>query len=161
MKLAVLVAAIGMVLTLSASVLEGRVVRVSDGDTITVLDELKVQHKVRLNRIDAPEKTQAFGEVSRKYLSNMVANKAVRVEWTKKDKYGRILGDVSVGSTNVNLMMVQSGLAWHFKRFDNTESFALAESEARGKRIGIWKQVNPIAPWEFREQVKNTRRKNT
>lgn len=141
-------------LTLNAQTIQGKVVRVSDGDTITILDETKVQHKVRLNRIDAPEKAQAFGEVSRKHLATMVAGKFVKVEWAKKDKYGRILGDISIGDVNVNLRMVQGGMAWHFKRFDNTKEYALAESEARAKKIGLWKDADPIPPWEFRKMKK-------
>ena len=81
-------------LTLNAQTIQGKVVRVSDGDTITILDEGKVENKVRLNRIDAPEKKQAFGDASRKFLATMVEGKFVKVEWAKKDKYGRILGEV-------------------------------------------------------------------
>jgi endonuclease YncB( thermonuclease family) len=141
-----------MSLALNAQTLQGKVVRVADGDTITILDATNAQNKVRLNKIDAPEKSQAFGEVSRKHLASMVASKNVQVEWTKKDKYGRILGDITIGTTNVNLRMVQDGLAWHFKAFDNTKEFAQAEIEAREKKIGLWKDANPIPPWEFRKK---------
>ena len=143
-----------MSLALNAQTIQGKVVRVADGDTITVLDATNTQNKVRLNKIDAPEKSQAFGEVSRKHLASMVAGNVVKVEWTKKDKYGRILGDISIGTTNVNLRMVQDGLAWHFKAFDNTKEFAQAEIEARSKKIGLWKDANPIPPWEFRKSKK-------
>ena len=141
-------------LALNAQTLQGKVVRVADGDTITILDSTNVQNKVRLNKIDAPEKSQAFGEVSRKHLASMVAGNVVKVEWAKKDKYGRILGDISIGTTNVNLRMVQDGLAWHYKRFDNTKEFAQAEIEARAKKIGLWRDANPIPPWEFRKKGK-------
>ena len=141
-------------LVLDAQTLQGKVVRVADGDTITILDSTNVQNKVRLNKIDAPEKKQAFGEVSRKHLASMVAGNVVKVEWTKKDKHGRILGDISIGTTNVNLRMVQDGLAWHFKAFDNTPAYAQAENEARAKKIGLWKDANPIPPWEFRKAKK-------
>lgn len=154
MRFALIVSFLLSFLTLNAQTIQGKVVRVSDGDTITILDEGKVENKVRLNRIDAPEKKQAFGEVSRKYLATMIAGKFVKVEWTKKDKYGRILGEVFVGEVNVNLKMVQDGLAWHFKRFDNTKAYALAESEARAKKVGLWKGANPIPPWEFRKMKK-------
>ena len=117
-----------MTLALNAQMLQGKVVRVADGDTITILDATNTQNKVRLNKIDAPEKKQAFGEVSRKHLASMVAGKIVNVDWEKKDKYGRILGDISIGTTNVNLRMVQDGLAWHFKAFDNTPTYAQAEN---------------------------------
>ena len=154
MKIAFIVSSLVTSLALNAQTLQGKVVRVADGDTITILDSTNVQNKVRLNKIDAPEKSQAFGEVSRKHLASMVASKNVQVEWTKKDKYGRILGDISIGTTNVNLRMVQDGLAWHFKAFDNTKEFAQAEIEARSKKIGLWKDANPIPPWEFRKTKK-------
>lgn len=92
-------------------VIIGRCTKVSDGDTITVLDSEKVQHKVRLDRIDAPEKKQAFGEKSKQHLSEMVFGKDVRVEWQKKDRYQRILGIVFIGEKDVNLQMVKDGFA--------------------------------------------------
>jgi endonuclease YncB( thermonuclease family) len=153
-KVALIVSLLVTSLALNAQTLQGKVVRVADGDTITILDATNTQNKVRLNKIDAPEKSQAFGEVSRKHLASMVAGNVVKVEWTKKDKYGRILGDITIGTTNVNLRMVQDGLAWHFKAFDNTKEFAQAEIEAREKKIGLWKDANPIPPWEFRKAKK-------
>lgn len=134
--------------------LRGKVVRIADGDTITVLCPSNIQTKVRLVRIDAPEKKQAFGEVSRKHLASMIAGKDVRLEWQSRDKYGRILGEVYAGTTNVNLRMVADGLAWHYRNFDNTAEYAQAEKEARAKKIGLWKDKEPIAPWEFRKQQK-------
>ena len=76
--------------------IEGRVVAVTDGDTIKVLDPDKVQHKIRLTGIDAPESKQPFGNASRKHLASMVAGKQVRIQYDKKDRYGRILGKVWV-----------------------------------------------------------------
>lgn len=144
-----------------AAMLNGRVVKVSDGDTITILDADNAQHKVRLDRIDAPEKAQAFGEVSRKHLASLVAGKDVEVEWTKKDAYGRILGTVWVQvqadgttaavRTDVNLRMVKDGLAWHYKRYDSTKSYADAEAAARTAKLGLWKDPDPVPPHEFRK----------
>lgn len=144
----------------SAATLNGRVVKVADGDTITVL-VTNVQHKIRLNRIDAPEKGQAFGNVSRQHLASFVAGKDIEIEWEKKDKYGRLLGtvwvDVPASGTNaavrtdINLQMVKDGLAWHYKHFDNTKSYADAETAARAAKCGLWKDPNPIPPYEFRK----------
>ena len=149
--------------TASAATLNGRVVKVADGDTITVL-VTNVQYKIRLNRIDAPEKGQAFGNVSRQHLASFVAGKDVDVEWEKKDKYGRLLGtlwiDVPADGTNaavrtdINLQMVKDGLAWHYKHFDNTRSYADAEVAARATKRGLWKDPNPIPPYEFRKNRK-------
>jgi len=138
-------------LAVAADTLRGRVVRVADGDTITVLGASNVQHKVCLDKIDAPEKKQAFGEKSKQHLSEMVFGKDVKVEWQKKDRYGRILGEVYVCSTNANLQMVKDGMAWHYKLYDKTEVYAAAEKDARDKRIGLWSDPNPIEPHEFRK----------
>lgn len=133
--------------------LQGRVVKVADGDTITVLDAGNVQHRIRLDKIDAPEKSQPFGDASRKHLAVFVADQIVEVEWTKKDKYGRILGTVWAmlpTRTDVNLQMVKDGFAWHYKHFDNTPSYAAAETAARTTKRGLWKDPAPIPPWTFR-----------
>ncbi len=138
----------------NAKELRGRVVRVADGDTITVLDSEKVQHKIRLDRIDAPEKKQAFGEKSREHLAGMVAGKEVRVEWKKKDRYGRVLGIVFAGETEVNLKMIEDGYAWHYSHFDNTPEYAAAEKAAREAKKGLWVDPNPIYPYKFRQRNK-------
>jgi endonuclease YncB( thermonuclease family) len=115
----------------TASVLLGRVVGVSDGDTITVLDSDKRQHKVRLTGIDAPEKSQPFGEASKKNLSRLVYLKDVRVESHKQDRYGRILGKVWVqpedclkcGLTlDANLAQLTVGRAWWYRKYASEQS---------------------------------------
>ena len=141
----------------AAEMLQGRVVKVADGDTITVLDAANVQHRIRLDKIDAPEKSQPFGDASRKHLAAFVAGKTVEVEWTKKDKYGRILGTVWAMlpvRTDVNLQMVKDGFAWHYKHFDSTPSYAAAETAARTTKRGLWKDPAPIPPYIFRKVKK-------
>ena len=101
--------------------LTGEVVGVADGDTITVLDADKVQHKVRLTGIDAPEKKQPFGNRSKQSLSDMVFNKIVTVETDKRDRYGRELGKVLAGGKDVNLEQVHAGMAWHYKAYERTQ----------------------------------------
>ena len=122
----------------SSSDLVGRVVKVSDGDTITVLDSSKTQHKIRLQGIDAPEKKQAFGNASRKFLAGLVANREVRVAWSKRDRYQRILGTVFVDGNDANLEMLKAGMAWHYKKYDSTPAYVQAESEARAATRGLW-----------------------
>ena len=129
----------------------GRVVKVSDGDTITVLDSSKTQHKIRLQGIDAPEKKQAFGNASRKFLAGLVANREVRVAWSKRDRYQRILGTVFVEGKDANLEMLKAGMAWHYKKYDSTPAYAQAESEARAAKRGLWQEKNPIEPEAFRK----------
>ena len=136
--------------------LAGRVVGLSDGDTLTVLDERDVQHKIRLTGIDAPEKRQDYGNKSRQYLAALVFDKHVSVEWDKKDRYGRFLGKVVVDGRDVNLAMVSAGLAWHYKRYKKEQSvsdrqvYAEAELRARVERRGLWQLPNPVPPWDFR-----------
>ena len=128
----------------------GRVVKVADGDTITILDAANVQHKIRFHGIDAPEKAQAFGQKSKQHLSSLVFGKDVRVKYKSRDKYGRILGTVYVDGKDVNLEMIRAGLAWHYKRYDNSPAYAAAESEASAARRGLWSDPNPTPPEEFR-----------
>lgn len=99
------------------SVLAGRVVGLADGDTITVLDTSLVQHKVRVAGIDAPEKGQPYGNRSKGSLSSLVMGKSVQVQWHKKDRYGRVVGQVSVGGVDAGLEQVRSGMAWHYRAY--------------------------------------------
>lgn len=143
---------------LHAETIEGRVVGVADGDTITVLDATKTQHKIRLSGIDAPEKKQAFGQRSKQSLSDLVFNHAVQVETTKRDRYGREIGKVLVGGLDANLEQVKRGMAWHYKAYQREQSkedrvtYAAAEDVARGTRVGLWRDEQPVAPWEFRHK---------
>jgi endonuclease YncB( thermonuclease family) len=136
--------------------LRGRVVSVADGDTVTVLDNSNTQYKIRFNGIDAPESKQDFGQVSKRHLSDLVFGKDVTVRWSKKDKYGRIVGTVFVGGTNVNLEQLRAGLAWYYRQYasdvpqENRQAYERAEADARAAKIGLWQQPNPQPPWEFR-----------
>lgn len=139
------------VTTLHADELRGKVVSVADGVTITILDADKVQHKSHLQGIDAPEKKQAFGTKSKERLTEKVAGKEVVVQWKEKDRYGRIVGDVHLGKQNINLEMVQDGLAWHYKQYSDSKELAEAEVAARKAKNGLWTDKEPQPPWEFRK----------
>jgi len=153
------------------NVLEARVVGVADGDTVTVLDSNKVQHKIRLAGIDAPEKDQPFGQRSKQSLSNAVMGKPVRVEWKKQDRYGRLVGKVWVTpvshpcaskgepcpkTLDVGRAQLTVGLAWHYKEYQNEQSeedrlaYAFDEHEARVRKAGLWSEPDPTAPWAWR-----------
>lgn len=139
--------------------IQGAVVGISDGDTITVLDSNKTQHKVRLAGIDAPEKAQAFGERSKQHLSDLVFGKKVIVDWNKTDKYGRTVGKVIVNGQDANLGQVQAGLAWHYKQYEKEQlasdrsSYAQAEIDARTRKVGLWHDAAPTPPWDFRHHT--------
>ena len=139
---------------LLADELRGKVVSIADGDTITVLDADKKQHKVRLNGIDAPEKKQAFGAKSKARLGELVAGKDVVVEWKEKDTYGRVLGKVLQGPLDVNLQMVKEGLAWHYKKYSKSAELSRVEAEAKAGKKGLWVDTNPVSPWDFRKLEK-------
>ena len=136
--------------------LTGRVVHIADGDTIAVLDAAKATHKIRLMGIDAPEKKQAFGTKSKDALAERVAGQQVTVMWKKRDRYGRLLGKILLGSRDIDLEMVETGLAWHYKHFAKDQDpaeriqYADAERAARGAKRGLWADASPVAPWEFR-----------
>ena len=141
-----------------ADTLLGEVINVTDGDTITVLDDTHTQHKIRLTGIDAPEKRQAFGNVSKQSLVEQVAGQSVAVEWVKVDKYGRKLGKVLLAGLDCNLEQVKRGLAWHYKQYQreqsptDQQSYAEAEIEARSAKLGLWRDAALVPPWKFRQK---------
>ena len=100
----------------------GRIVGISDGDTVTLLDANKRQHKIRLTGIDAPEKKMPFGQRSKEHLSDLVFSKDVQVETEKLDRYGRTLGKIVFDRKDINLAMINAGLAWHYKKYQNDQS---------------------------------------
>ena len=145
----------GLLLTAYArsQTIEGRVVGVHDGDSLTVLDAEKGQNKIRLYAIDAPEEKQAFGERAKQALSRLTFGETVRVEVRGKDKYGRTLGDVYAAGQWVNLAMVEAGMAWAYKGTKD-KAILTAHETARKEKRGLWRDKDPIPPWEFRAEEK-------
>jgi endonuclease YncB( thermonuclease family) len=141
-----------------AKTIEGLVVGVSDGDTITVLDQQKNTYKIRLQGIDAPEKKQAFGEKSKQSLHDLVHSKQVRIEYDKEDKYGRIVGKVTVEDVDVCLQQLVLGMAWHYKKYQNEQSvsdralYSETELTSKSLKLGLWTDDTPMPPWEFRQK---------
>jgi len=145
--------------------ISGKVIAVTDGDTIKVLDANNVQYKIRLAGIDAPEKAQPFGNASRDHLASMVAGKNVRVEFSKSDRYGRILGKVWVQpndcpdcakTLDANHAQILSGMAWWYQYYaddqpvEDRERYKSAVNEAKARKRGLWRETNPIPPWAWR-----------
>ena len=146
---------------------DARVVGVTDGDTITVLDAHKVQHRIRLAGIDAPEKGQPFAERSKQSLRRMVMGRNARIEWDERDRYGRLVGKAWVTPAGINCAQepcpktldagraqLTVGLAWHYLGRHQDEEDSLAyefdEMEARARRVGLWSEPDPVAPWDWR-----------
>jgi len=157
---------------LSAKTLQGKVIKVIDGDTVTIVDERGFRHRIRFSGIDAPEKNQPYGQESTKNLKLLVHNKKVLIEYSKYDPYDRILGilfvnrqnDFSCPETdcvrkiNVGLEQIKSGFAWHYKKYQfeqrekEREDYSDAEIDAREKKSGLWADKESVAPWEWRKK---------
>jgi micrococcal nuclease len=135
--------------------LKGKAIKIIDGDTFDLLVD-KTTYRIRLADIDCPEKGQDYYKVSKQALSDYLYGSTIEVTFTKKDRNGRILGSVYNGPVYINLIMVEEGYAWHFKKYSSDQRFAKAEINARKAQRGLWKQPKPIAPWDFRQ----IRRKN-
>ena len=142
-------------LSLFSAEIIGKVVGVSDGDTITVLDDMdQGKFRIRLDKIDAPEKKQAFGNKAKQYLSSLIFGKQVSIRFKSIDNYGRVLGVVSLDGKEINLVMVQNGYAWHYSYYDKTPAYIEAEKQARAEKKGLWQDPNPINPYQFRKSQK-------
>jgi endonuclease YncB( thermonuclease family) len=158
MKVIILIIALSFASVVNSAVLVGQVVGVTDGDTITLLDATHTQYKVRLSGIDAPEKKQAFGQSSKKSLSDLVYLKVVSVEYSKQDRYGRIVGKVLLNDVDVNLEQVKRGMAWFYKKYQNEQplqdrlDYLHAQETAEAERVGLWVDSEVVAPWDFRKQ---------
>ena len=141
---------------LSATTLEGRVTHVIDGDGLVVL--VGTRHViVRLAEIDAPERSQPFGQPSRQSLHALCGGKPTKLEVRGKDRNGRTVAQVTCAGTNANSEQVRRGMAWVFERYApaNSPLYAL-QAEARQTRRGLWAQSEPVPPWEWRQSASRT-----
>ena len=139
------------------SPIQGKVVGVADGDTITVLQDSK-QYKIRLYGIDTPEKKQGFGQKAKKFTSDMVFRQQVKIVAYDTDRYGRTVGMVYIGKKCLNEELIKNGYAWVYKKYCS-ESFCnrwlQLERKARVNKLGLWTYDNPVAPWDFRRGKSN------
>ncbi|MGQ4893503.1 MAG: thermonuclease family protein [Candidatus Njordarchaeia archaeon] len=125
--------------------------RVIDGDTIVVCRDNQ-SFKVRLAEIDCPEKKQSFGLKAKQFLSKLILNRKVKVKIKTKDRYGRIIGIVFSQNKNINYLLVQQGLAWHYKKYSKNKFLSQLEEKARINKKGLWSQENPVPPWVSRKR---------
>jgi endonuclease YncB( thermonuclease family) len=145
-----------------AETLTGRVVGIADGDTITVLDTSNQQHRVRLSGIDAPEKKQPFGSRAKQSLGSLAFGKDAQVEWSKLDRYRRIVGKVIIDGQDVGLQQLQAGLAWWYRQYAREQSpqdqvaYSQAEEAAKVARIGLWGDSQAVPPWDYRHSGAST-----
>jgi len=130
---------------------EGKVVSVTDGDTIKVIKDGQ-QVKIRLASIDCPEKGQPYGQKAKQFTASLVAGKIVKVWPTDTDRYGRTVAFVFVRSADVNKELIKAGLAWHYKQYSRDPELAKLEFEARSAKRGLWADPDPVSPWEYRKK---------
>ncbi|ECC0979195.1 thermonuclease family protein [Salmonella enterica] len=139
-------------LTLQATEMKGRVIRVLDGDTIEVLQDEKPV-RIRLANIDAPEKKQAFGHRSTNQLKGLVVAQPVTVTYTQTDRYGRIIGHVfTTNGIEANRWMVQSGAAWVYEHYNTDKALPALQQEAQQQKRGLWADRQPVPPWVWRHK---------
>jgi endonuclease YncB( thermonuclease family) len=137
----------------TAAELNGKVIRISDGDTITVIQD-RTQYKIRLYGIDCPESHQDFGTRAKQFTSDLVFGKLVKVVQQDMDRYGRTIGIVYIGGVCVNQEIIKNGFAWLYQRYCNKpicQEWGKLEQQARISKIGLWSHPNPIPPWDFRK----------
>ena len=133
--------------------LTGRVVRIADGDTVSILDRNNKQHKVRLFGIDTPERDQPYGKAAKKTLERLIDGGSVDVVVVTTDRYGRKVGTLYRNGINIDVAMVASGYAWWYQYFAPHEhALRAAQQQARERRLGLWADTHPIAPWDWRRK---------
>ena len=133
--------------------IEGRVVRIADGDTLSVLDAGNRQYKIRFYGIDAPERGQPYGAAAHRELARLVEGKRVQLVVRDIDDYDRSVAEVYVGGASINLAMVEAGYAWWYRYHARSrQDLERAEQEARAAGRGLWSDHNPQAPWDWRRQ---------
>jgi endonuclease YncB( thermonuclease family) len=154
MLLRALILSVTLLTQAQAAEIPVRVIQITDGDTVGVIDSENRSFKVRLSGIDAPEKKQAFSDKSKQALSAKVFEKDIVLETTSKDRYGRTLAVLKLDGRNINRELVAEGWAWQYLKYDQSKELREAEASARQKRLGLWADPMPVAPWEFRASVR-------
>lgn len=145
-----------------AELITGFVTAITDGDTLKLLDARKTEHKIRISGIDAPEKAQPFGSKSTANLGRLAFNKDAQADCPKKDRFSRLVCKVTVDGTDVGLQQVTDGMAWWYRKYAkeqsgaDQDSYEQGETMAKLRRLGLWGEVNPVPPWEWRHRAPTT-----
>jgi Micrococcal nuclease (thermonuclease) homologs len=143
-----------------------RIVRVIDGDSIRIHEADGFDREVRLLGIDAPEKSQEFGNRAKQNLQRLARGGAVQIEGKKIDRYGRLVARVSFDGNDLGLRQVRDGFAWVYRAYEtelmlaDRMRYSLAENEARRAHLGLWSESDPVPPWEYREANRLPRESN-
>lgn len=131
------------------------VTKVIDGDSLKAKTKEGMEYEIQVEGIDAPELKQPHGKEATEALSKMVMGKEIKVTWTKKDNFDRLLAQIHVDKTHANQEMLRTGHAWHFKRYNQSKELAELEEEAKKAKRGLWATENPQAPWDFRKETRS------
>jgi len=135
----------------------GIVTKVADGDTVTLKAEGTI-HKIRLAEIDTPERDQPYGLIAKAALTELLLDKRVRVKVVKEsDRYGRVIGRIFLGHTDVSAYMVEMGHTMVYRRYLTDDSLLELEDNAKSNQLGLWKlpQEDRVPPWIWRQQQRN------
>ncbi|NPA43047.1 MAG: thermonuclease family protein [Chlorobi bacterium] len=144
-------------LSRDSDMITGKVVGLADGDSFVIVTDDKEEIRIRMHGIDAPERRQPYWKSSRRFLSDMIYGKRVRIKVVDRDRYGRLVGVVFMGDTNVNYEMVRHGYAWHYVRYSNDTVLARLQREAKARRLGLWQEPGAVPPWEERRLRREAR----
>lgn len=140
----------GLLLTAQTS---GKVTKVADGDTFTLLDAYGKIYKIRLYGIDCPELNQPFGKDAKRFTSNLILNQSVFIEKISMDRNGRVVAKVYYNNRqSLNEELLRKGMAWHFTKYDKSASYAGLARQAKASKVGLWAYDNAIAPWDWRRR---------
>lgn len=138
-------------------VLQGQVVRVADGDTVTLQDANRHEYKLRLAYIDAPEKTMPYGQDAKRHLTQMLDHQQVEARIDDVDSYGRGVARIFKDGQDVNYAQLARGYAWHYSQYARKSQagsdyarYEQAQTKARQQKTGLWQDGNPTPPWEWR-----------
>lgn len=142
-----------------AQTFQGKVVSIKDGDTIEMLVKGK-KVRIRLFGIDAPERGQPHANKAKEYVSDLCFGKTVKALQKNKDQYGRVVAEIYLSNgSSLNHQIVAAGYAWQYKQFNKSAELAAAEQNARVKKLGLWQDARPVAPWDWRKQKRKAPKK--
>ncbi|WP_417558775.1 thermonuclease family protein [Mesoflavibacter zeaxanthinifaciens] len=136
--------------------IHGKIVGITDGDTVKLLTVDKTIIKVRVANIDCPERKQPYSARAKQFTSNQIFEKQVKLEYLKKDRYGRYICNIIYDdSLNLSKQLLKNGMAWHYVKYSNDESLQMLENEAKKNKEGLWQDPTAVPPWEWRSSKRN------
>ena len=137
--------------SIQEKIMSGKVIAITDGDTFKLLTKDATLIKVRVANIDCPERKQPFSKRAKQFTSDAVFSKHVKLEYLKKDRYGRFICNVFYDdSLNLSEALLKEGLAWHYIKYSKENYLQAIENKARANKVGLWQDKNAIPPWEWR-----------